>query len=531
MPIQVEKQAFFAACDRHGIMLLSEMAHMGPVVMERRSGVSAERAAQVLEGEAIDTTAAVYQMVNHPSVVEYGYANEEYVNSSWCNSVDQYERIVRSIDDSRPVHAANPIPYAQRHGPYNFFTHRDQNGQRCVTYNTYNYGAGAEGTSADQQCGFVEGTGQIATGPAWPYEWDEVGACGMASMEQIRSIIPKEDLWPIDGDAGSPRAPPWHWHAAFGVQRNDSWLSPTSYRWLFRRARGPNGTLPLPMESLHDELEASQFLQAEGYRYIYQSNRRARWHRSAVAIWTFNEPFPNAAHGCLVDWSGRPKMALYYAQRAMAPLDVSLRYDNIWAAAGAPINATVFIDDEGAQRSTSDPVAVVAEAWSARSGKLLHSQRWSLTTLPLQVVTEVGALRFAPGLDCVGDTVVILLEARSSSLVLSSHVYTFGIGARDATADELSAPLAQLRAANRTTVVVDHESGSDRVVVRNTGANLALMVRLVPHNATSLDALAWVAFTDNHFYLRPSESRAVSVRKLGQGEQVTSVTAEGWNLE
>ena len=88
------------------------------------------------------------------------------------------------------------------------------------------------------------------------YEWDEVGACGMASIEQIRSIIPKEDLWPIDGDAGSPRAPPWHWHAAFGVQRNDSWLSPTSYRWLFRRARGPNGTLPLPMESLHDELEA-----------------------------------------------------------------------------------------------------------------------------------------------------------------------------------------------------------------------------------------------------------------------------------
>ena len=63
------------------------------------------------------------------------------------------------------------------------------------------------------------------------------------------------------------------------------------------------------------------------------------------------------------------------------------------------------------------------------------------------------------------------------------------------------------------------------------GANLALMVRLVPHNATSLEALAWVAFTDNHFYLRPSESRAVSVRKLGQGEQVTSVTAEGWNLE
>ena len=66
---------------------------------------------------AIDTTAAVFQQINHPAVVQWGYANEEYVNSTWSKSLSQYERIVRALDPSRPVHAANPIPYAQRHGP------------------------------------------------------------------------------------------------------------------------------------------------------------------------------------------------------------------------------------------------------------------------------------------------------------------------------------------------------------------------------------------------------------------------------
>ena len=147
-----------------------------------RNGVSAERGAQVLEGEAIDTTAAVFQQINHPSVVQWGYANEEYVNATWSKSLHQYEGIVRSLDPSRPVHAANPIPYAQRHGPYNLYAHRDQSGAVCNVYQTYNWGMGGEGTSSGSPCGYTEGTGQIATGPAWPYEWDEVGAAACAGL-------------------------------------------------------------------------------------------------------------------------------------------------------------------------------------------------------------------------------------------------------------------------------------------------------------------------------------------------------------
>ena len=116
-------------------------------------------------------------------------------------------------------------------------------------YQTYNWGMGGEGTSSGSPCGYTEGTGQIATGPAWPYEWDEVGACGMCSLEQLQKIIPEPSVrWPINGS--DPKSAPWHWHAAFSVQRNDTWLSPSSYRWLFMPPRGPRGTWAEPLPTL-----------------------------------------------------------------------------------------------------------------------------------------------------------------------------------------------------------------------------------------------------------------------------------------
>ena len=365
----------------------------------------------------------------------------------------------------------------------------------------------------------------------------------MCSLEQLETIIPEPARWPIDGS--DPKSAPWHWHAAFGVQRNDTWLSPSSYRWLFTPPRGPNGTWAEPLPSLKDEFEASQFLQAEGYRYIFQSNRRARWHRSAVAIWTLNEPFPNAAHGCIFDYSGHPKHAFYLSQESLAPLDVSIRYDQIWSRAGVAINATVHIDDEGQRGVGEQGPVVVAEAWSAQRGKLLHTQTWSLPSLESQVVTEVGRLNYAPPPETIGDTVLLLLEARASTdcdsasagCVLSRHTYTFGVAAppnasnASPVGDDVVAPLAALRAANTTCVVV---SGTRNITVRNTGANIAVNVKLSAYSDDNGDtrssgALGWVAFDANYFSLRPGEARYVQLLQLGGYENVSRVGVSSWN--
>ena len=43
-------------------------------------------------------------------------------------------------------------------------------------------------------------------------------------------------------------------------------------------------------ENLDDFVKASQFIQAEGLRYIVESNRRRKFQNSGSIIWQFNEP-------------------------------------------------------------------------------------------------------------------------------------------------------------------------------------------------------------------------------------------------
>ena len=100
-----------------------------------------------------------------------------------------------------------------------------------------------------------------------------------------------------------------------------------------------------------------------------------------------------------MQYSGRPKAALYFSGRSMAQLDVSLKYNDIFARAGTSINASVFVDDEGLRPAGTPPLSVVAEAWSARAGKLLHTQSWSVA-LPSQQVVEVRPAPDRPPVCC-----------------------------------------------------------------------------------------------------------------------------------
>jgi beta-mannosidase len=154
----VEKQVFFDACDDAGILLLIEMPKMAPRSDVTRGGV--------LEGEAADTSAAIMQALNHPCVTQYGLANEQYTNASWDHVQRQFERIVASLDGTRPARVANPEPAAQRHGPY-WFRFADS-----PSYDVHNHGCSDVAPAGSCRPG---STAQHDTGPADPFEWAEVG--------------------------------------------------------------------------------------------------------------------------------------------------------------------------------------------------------------------------------------------------------------------------------------------------------------------------------------------------------------------
>ena len=141
----------------------------------------------------------------------------------------------------------------------------------------------------------------------------------------MRRILPEQSLLPASvGDSM------WAHHKA------GMWLDEDIWAPLF----APPAAAPFAAPSaasfpdLDTIVRVSQFAQAEALRFAYQAARRRKPHRSLMASWTFDEPWPNAAHGCIVDYYGLPKMAFYWVRDALRMVDVALAYSDIHTPVG-----------------------------------------------------------------------------------------------------------------------------------------------------------------------------------------------------
>jgi beta-mannosidase len=143
-------------------------------------------------------------------------------------------------------------------------------------------------------------------GPGDPFEWTEFGMSALSDEQTLRRSMSAEAV------AARGASAEWGWHKGDG-NKFISWQATQYYTELFlapaEAVRQRPASALATFSSLAQEVSASQWLQAEGYRYAYQAARRRKWHRSAMLLWTLNEPWPNAAHGCIIDYRGLPKHA------------------------------------------------------------------------------------------------------------------------------------------------------------------------------------------------------------------------------
>ncbi|QJC51050.1 hypothetical protein HGI30_05380 [Paenibacillus albicereus] len=89
--------------------------------------------------------------------------------------------------------------------------------------------------------------------------------------------------------------------------------------------------------------DASQWIQAEGLRFILEANRRRQGRQSGSIIWQLNEPWPNASCTNLVDYYMEPKMAYYWTRSAFEGTHASLDYRSLDAPAGSRLQAAVHL--------------------------------------------------------------------------------------------------------------------------------------------------------------------------------------------
>jgi beta-mannosidase len=275
----VQKDDFFELCDELGLMVWQEF----PLACNRYEG--SKPYLQVLNQEA---RAIIERLRHHPCLVLWCGGNELFNNWSRMTDQDLALRMLNALcfdlDRDTPFLMTSPS-MGMAHGGY-FFRRGD--GAEVYQY-------------------FVNSSATAYT---------EFGVPAPPSAETLRRIIPAEALWPPKPGTQ------WEVRHAFAAWQTDSWLDLPTIRDYFGE--------PQNLEQL---VEWAQWLQAEGYKAIFEEARRQKPTCSMALNWCLNEPWPTAANNSLITWPNQPKPALAAVGQSCRPVLASARISKFrWQA-------------------------------------------------------------------------------------------------------------------------------------------------------------------------------------------------------
>ena len=521
----IEDQSFYRLCDELGLMIEQEMPMAGCGYMPpyRAADVAAWRE---------QVPIMVDQVKSHPSVVRYSMGNEYYRNATECPIMAAYQQAATLADPSRIPREADPVCVGQRHGPYTFAaTGIGRHGPDIGDYDVYGRGCPIQ-LGSECRAPFA-----VVGGPADPFEWTEFGASALSSAQTLRTIIPPDKLFPT-GTAGAGSAE-WGWHKGDG-NPYISWQATRLYTSTFL----PNG---LAFVDLDEEVRASQWLQAEGYRFAYQAARRRKWHRSAMAAWTLNEPWPNAAHGSVLDYRGQPKMAYAWVRGALQMADVALEYYDVFAIAdgrtplGSPGRFAVWVDSEFAHPLRVGSVTL--ELLYANGTEAGPTEQFTLQNneLPPSQAVRLGDVGFIPSASAVGEVLLVRLSLNRHDVTkeppLAQHTYAFALAPTGTNSTNIDAPLLPLLRPSliATLKVSASRAGSGDapvdILVAASGA-AAWYVQLTLRTSHNGSSLPFVSISRNHLLVREGETVSATAVRLVPPPSAMAVLAcaEAWNV-
>lgn len=119
--------------------------------------------------------------------------------------------------------------------------------------------------------------------------------------------------------------------------------------------------------------KCSQWVQAEGLRFILEANRRRKFHNSGSIIWQINEPWPNVYCTSLMDYYLEPKMAYYWSKTAFSDLAVSLDYCKLDYQPGELFQGTVYVGKE--QPETEMEYRLTCEVLDLKGRRILLKEQ------------------------------------------------------------------------------------------------------------------------------------------------------------
>ena len=286
----IEKEAFYDACDRYGMLVWQEFPHSC-------SEYPAE-GKYLYECNKIGEY-AIRKMRNHPSTALFCGGNEMFSYGECPENpvYQQYEQLVRKLAPEYPYHYASPDltrPGERPHGHWHFEEHKFWNSHFRLLASEY-------------------------------------GCDGWAEEESLNRFIPVSDP-PIIGQ---------HWKYHFTL---DSGVHATK---IWRDILNPD------MNSRYELSQASMFLQGEMLAYS-MAHYRSNFPRSSGSfIWQFNESWPTNAYS-IMDYYTMPKMAYYYIAKSNVPEFLFLEDDSFRIKDGMFRAKLIAVTDSGLESAVCE---------------------------------------------------------------------------------------------------------------------------------------------------------------------------------
>ena len=446
----IETETFYDACDRLGLLVWQEFIQSSSGI----DNIPSEKPA-FLSLLKKSSEAAVRQKRNHPSLAVWSGGNELMeADRTPCTeenpNIRMLHEIVRRLDPERvflPTSASGPSEFISRipghsHDVHGWWQYQGNPGQ-------YQFFGGSDSLFHS-----------------------EFGCDGMSSVASLKKILPPDELRPVP------------------MREDDVWRFHGDWWCTYQRETEMFGE----WSGLEQYVACSQWMQAEGLRYILEANRRRAFHNSGSIIWQLNEPWPNISCTNLLEYHGAAKMAYFWARDAFAAVHPVFDYHKLDVAHGECLSGRLTILRD----------APIEQAGTLRAEIFdLHGKRWFdkeyCRVWVTEAAEEMGKLSWI--VPETLDGVFMLRLTATVDGICYSNTYYFTTQPLHPYADALH----QTGAVLEGTAVPQSESYYI-VEIRNSGTAAALHICISDQTDAYL-----LDMEDNFFTLLPGEIKQVRV--------------------
>jgi beta-mannosidase len=129
----------------------------------------------------------------------------------------------------------------------------------------------------------------------------------MADIDYLRSFMSEDDI-----NDCNPDNPVWREHHGFGAWMTDTWVRKPEAEYYFG---GYTDT--------EDLCNKTRFVQAMGYRSLFEEMRKQWPHCSMALNWCLDEPWINVGGPTVTTYPGAPKPGYYALKDALRPVVAS----------------------------------------------------------------------------------------------------------------------------------------------------------------------------------------------------------------